>query len=112
MSITIYDQAHVLGALTKAIGKPGIFISFVRDSESFTYTDLMLAAPFLNIEEHGQIMLDGCGYIVCDDYAEMLATYAQIVGDDGPTPMNPYDGPVRVYALTFNADGETENENT
>jgi predicted membrane GTPase involved in stress response len=33
-------------------------------------------------------------------------------GEDGPTAMNPYDGNVKIYALTCNPEGKLLNENT
>jgi hypothetical protein len=39
-------------------------------------------------------------------------TYDKTVGDDGPTELNNYGGPARVYALTCNLYGQLENENT
>jgi hypothetical protein len=44
---------------------------------------------------------------MCDDVAELDRLYDMTVGDDGPTSSNPYDGDVRVSAVT--SEG---NENT
>jgi hypothetical protein len=42
----------------------------------------------------------------------MLKAFWSVVGDDGPTKTNPYNGPVRVFACTYDPDGITMNENT
>jgi hypothetical protein len=62
-------------------------------------------------ENYHQIMMDGEGFCTFSTKEEMEAFYDMIVGDDGPTKSNPYDGPIRVYALTCGPDG-LMNENT
>jgi hypothetical protein len=57
-------------------------------------------------------MCDGHGIVVFDTQEEMEEAYERTAGDDGPTELNPYDGPCRIYALTIGADGEMQNENT
>ena len=56
--------------------------------------------------------MDGLGYLFFNTEAECCAAFEDIVGDDGPTKKNPYDGPMRVYALTCDPHGELMNENT
>jgi hypothetical protein len=107
----IYNQYEVLGLLAKAIAKPCVYISFSSDDPGYTIADLMLAAPYLNPEDHGQIMCDGVGYIVCETEEEQQRIFWQTRGDSH-CEANAYDGPVKVFALTFNARGEGENENT
>jgi hypothetical protein len=62
-------------------------------------------------DDYHQIMMDGEGFSIFDTEEEMEAFYDMIVGDDGPTKSNPYDGPIRVYALTCGPNG-LMNENT
>jgi len=62
-------------------------------------------------ENYHQIMMDGEGFCIFDTKEEVEAFYDMIVGDDGPTKSNPYNGPIRVYALTCGPNG-LMNENT
>jgi len=62
-------------------------------------------------DDYHQIMMDGEGFSIFDTEEEMDAFYDLIVGDDGPTKSNPYNGPIRVYALTCGPNG-LMNENT
>lgn len=62
-------------------------------------------------DDYHQIMMDGEGFSIFDTKEEMEAFYDMIVGDDGPTKSNPYNGPIRVYALTCGPNG-LMNENT
>lgn len=98
--------------LSKASGKWVLYISFCVDEETWIKTDLFEAAPYLNFREHLQILADGQGFIVCDSQEECEALFQQTVGDDGPTDANPYDGPMRVYALTISPTRGLCNENT
>lgn len=57
-----------------------------------------------------QILFDGEGFALFSTKEEMEEFYDKIVGDDGPTRLNKYDGPIRVYALTCGPTGLlTEN---
>ena len=62
-------------------------------------------------DNYHQIRMDGEGFSIFDTEEEMEAFYDMIVGDDGPTKSNPYNGPIRVYALTCGPSG-LMNENT
>lgn len=94
--------------VAKTLKKPVIFISFWGDN----WEGLLQAAPYLNDLKHGQVLADGQGIIICNSVQEQQKLYWQTVGDDGPTETNPYHGSARVYALTINAKGQTQNENT
>ena len=105
-----------LQAMAKGLGKPVLYISFITPDPFAADCDahmdgLRNAAPYL-FDEDGtckyiQILSDGEGYLVCDDVDELNRLYDLTVGDDGPTSSNPYDGDVRVNAVT--SEG---NENT
>jgi hypothetical protein len=106
--VKILDNVQTLETLAKALKKPCMFISI--HSDPLDYCEIEQAAPYL--EGQLQVMSDGYGYIVFDTEEEMREYYLQTVGDDGPTSKNDYDGNCRVYALTCNAEGRTQNENT
>jgi len=103
--------------------KYGIYISFApldygvaSDGEIKNYEEELLKAcpPLKDAEYHEtfDIFLYGSGLLLFDDYESQQSAYWSIVGDDGPTKTNPYDGPMRVYAITINKYGQAENENT
>jgi len=101
------DIHKAFAELCKATGKWGLYISWVG-----TAVDVIDAAPYLHQLEDGQILLDGQGIILCDSEKECYNLYDQTVGDDGPTSLNSYDGPDKVYALTCNPSGQLQSENT
>lgn len=73
------------------------------------YTEIVKAAPMLTFCEH---TLDGGVVLFFTDKIEAWRNFNLVVGDDGPTPTNPYDGPARVYALLVGPDGFAVTENT
>lgn len=109
--------------LCKVSKKYGLYLSF--DEEEFTPEEAKKACPFLNFNDNipsslvcpddyldYQAYADGHMFILCDSKKECCHLYNQVVGDDGPTDSNKYDGPCRVYCLTINSNGEMESENT
>jgi hypothetical protein len=106
----VLDWSETACALAAALGKPVLYVSLnheAKDDPEAMYG----AAPYLR-DVDLQIAVDGQATIVCDSWEECEALYDQTVGDDGPTKTNPYDGPGRVYALTIDATGQMQNENT
>lgn len=70
------------------------------------------AAPMLNTEER-MLLAGGVPLVLLYPSKEdCKAAYKRIVGDDGPTPENPYNGPVRVSAVTCDNVGNLVNENS
>ena len=104
--MTILTDFDILPLIAKALNKPCIHFSV----SSGDLEDSIKAAPFL--AKFPQAHVDGHGIIVCEDDKDMQQIYDTLVGDDGPTPSNPYKGPGNVYALTCGANGVTRNENT
>lgn len=74
--------------------------------------ELVQAVPYLKDDDKlMQAVVDGNGYLFGDEtYIQNL--YDQTVGDDDPTKLNPYNGPMKVYALTISSTGDFMNENT
>jgi len=105
----INDSETILSSLCKSHEKWGMYISFVDDTD---LQEIFKAAPYLNTEAFMHTCVNGCGYILFDTEEEMMDLYHQTVGDDGPTKLNSYNGPARVYALTCDPQGNLLNENT
>lgn len=99
---------EVTKRLCQASGKYALFIAFDPDD---SWDEVIKAAPLLTKDDL-QILSDGCALFLFDTEEETWQAYNKIVGDDGPTELNPYAGPVRVYALTFDANGQAITENT
>jgi len=104
------DQIAVLEALCRATRQWGMFIN-IHVPDAADWEEIWKAAPYL--DDHMQILADGCGIFLFDTETEMQEYYDQTVGDDGPTETNGYNGPASVYAITCNNAGQTMcNENT
>lgn len=51
-------------------------------------------------------------WLTFETEAEAREYYNWTVGDDGPTKLNPYEGPANVYACLYNNEGKPVTENT
>lgn len=102
-------SAQAAEELAKAAGKWCLFISFCGEPSS---DGILKAAPYLDEYKDLQILFDGLGIVLFDSEDEARATYEQTVGDDGPTPTNPYAGEARVYAYLIDPNGRGVAENT
>lgn len=107
----------VLSTLARALGKPVLYLhwNWPQDAngvELYQFEELVKAVPFISLQDDGQAVCDGFMFVVCDSREQMDELFWQVVGDDGPTPSNPYDGPMSVYALTCDENGQPLNENT
>jgi hypothetical protein len=105
----ILDRTKVIITMCILAEKYGMYISFI---EQDNIAEIIEAAPYLDFSEHHQIFMDGHGWILFDSEEEMIDCYEKTVGDDGPTKSNPYNGKIRVYAVTCSPKGELMNENT
>jgi len=103
----ILPLRELIQEYAKTVKKPCVYISWQGDF--YKPTEVVKAAPYL---DPGFVLQHDDAVVICDSYEEMEKVYGQTVGDDGPTTLNPYNGPAGVYALTCNAAGEWENENT
>ena len=104
----VLTSVELAQEVAKLYKKPVLYISYFGSE----YEEITKAAPYLSIEKHAQAILDGEAVIICDSLEEQQKLYWQTVGDDGPTKTNPYKGKARVYALTIDKTGQTQNENT
>ena len=115
----VFSHLEMLDAYCRATKQWALYIG------GFDYPDLPLvnvggvhleAAPYLDPntnlpDRHDlQVMMAGCGFVICDSEEEAFSLFDQTVGDDGPTLRNQYDGPHTVYAVLAGPDGwVTEN---
>ncbi|MDE2425651.1 MAG: hypothetical protein KGO96_07070 [Elusimicrobia bacterium] len=112
----IPSSEKMLQELCKAKKKFGIKVHFVNPDvwdKEMSYTgEIKKAIPFLDEEQIFELILNETAWLLFDTRKEMQTAYDSIVGDDGPTKLNPYNGPIRIYAITCNNKGQLENENT
>lgn len=112
--VQILNASEAFKLLCKSTNKWGMYISWYP-GDDINYVDpkeVYKAAPYLNFDDHTQLLVDAEGFLLFDTEEEMCHYYNMTVGDDGPTHLNPYDGPLSVYARTCNPNGELLNENT
>lgn len=109
----VLDQIKTLEVLCAATKKWGMLISWWSGAvlPEDLFIELQKAAPYLTME-HAQSMIESQAYLLFDSREEMEHHYDLTVGDDGPTELNKYRGPLRVYAITCDPEGQLENENT
>jgi hypothetical protein len=83
----------------------GKYIIIFAIDDCIDIRETQKAIPFITIDDLFQY---DC--VLCDSEEEVYDLFNRIVGDDGPTELNKYDGPARVHALVCGPNGfETEN---
>jgi hypothetical protein len=111
----LLDEIKTLEVLCLHTHQWGMFISWnnLRQIPAEDFLDeLLKAVPYLNIQEYFQAIMEERAYLLFDTEEEMIRHYHMTVGDDGPTELNDYDGPLRVYAITCDPKGQLGYENT
>ena len=112
------DNHEVMKALCKSANKFGLKISFLADDAIDTYkqdfsSEIKKASNGrLDLHRDSSCVFGGEAWFLFDTENELDEAYFDFVGDDGPTKRNPYDGELRIYALTCGPDGNLMNENT
>lgn len=97
--------------LLKSSGKYGCFLSITKlDDDDVDDVVEMLpciknAAPLLSNIDAINLFVDGKIFVEFDTEDEAQEFFKTVVGDDGPTKTNSYDGPVRVFAVWGGPDG-------
>jgi hypothetical protein len=110
-----FMQSHLAKALKKWVLYVGPVYhaeGFEQYEERYDFQEARKALGNLDKQENlGTICIDGAT-VICDSEEECDRLYNNIVGDDGPTKTNSYNGPYKAYALTFDPSGRAMNENT
>lgn len=115
----VSEGATILQLLCKQQRKCGMLLSPSsvpkREDGDHDLDELVKAVPFL-AELFTSVLMElafhGPVYLFFESHEEMMEAYDLVVGDDGPTAKNPYNGEARVYALTCSKTGKLETENT
>jgi len=92
--------------------KTSKFCMYISWPDGVLFEELIRAAPYLKEHEVEFLRSNNHMILIFNTAKEMEHCFTQTVGDDGPTVLNNYIGPVRIYALTCSNEGELWNENT
>lgn len=92
--------------------KHGLYIGFAGPEVSMD--ERVKAAPYLKESPtlYVRMELHGNALLLFESESERDDYYWKTVGDDGPTKLNPYKGPAKVYALRIDRKGRPLGENT
>lgn len=108
----VYDSTELFQAFCRLANCFGLFL-ILDDKSSHSLEELKRACPLLPTGDAWKLLeLDRGIYLFYDSVEKMESAYDYVVGDDGPTKVNSYDGPVRILAVTCNSDGNLQNENS
>jgi hypothetical protein len=107
----IVGPGDILSTLCKLKNRWGMYVGFGWENLE-DMNEVEKAAPYLKGDSMFQVRMNGYGYLFFNTQEELDNHYKQTVGDDGPTDINSYNGPARVYALTCDPAGELMSENT
>jgi hypothetical protein len=94
-------------------GKWGVYLTWnlLRDrSIEASIEELRKAMPYYD-ELTPQQQEDHCAFLLFDSEREMRSCFDRTVGSKGPTKMNPYNGPMKVYARVFKYLGTSDLSN-
>lgn len=104
--------------LCKAANKFGLYLGFDTDFyfDKFVANDKhdeidRATNGRLTLKNASESIREGQSLLLFDTEEEMHNAYEDIVGKDGPTKQNSYDGELRVYAMTISNEGEIWTEN-
>jgi hypothetical protein len=103
------NKHQVISELAKLSNKWIVQVSFDGNGNP---NETIKACPILDLQLDAHILFEGSGLILCDNEPEAYYTFNRIVGDDGPTKLNSYNGPVKVYACVYAPTGFAMTENT
>lgn len=106
----VTQSFHILSLLCAARGKPGLYLSASGPCDDIN--EIRRAAPFVTDDILVELACGTGVYVFFDTEVEMDQAFRSVVGDDGPTRSNQYNGPGRVYAASCDANGVGLSENT
>lgn len=109
--ISIMDSHEILQQICFWKRKHGLYLSF-NSIGTITPEELNKAAPWLSWDVCLKLWAQQELFLFFDTLTERDEAYQKTIGDDGPTTLNPYNGPARIYALTCSPQGQLLNENT
>jgi len=84
------------------------FLGASSGTEGRSIEEVLKAAPFLNVEEHGQILHDGCAILLFGNERDAWTLFKGLPSDDNP----PLAGKLRLYATIISPDEGLVSETT
>jgi hypothetical protein len=103
----ILDEHTVFEKYIKATKSWGVMLSWGQDfkEEDFPEAEeLNKACPKLDIMEVQRLYTEML-FIKFDKELEAREFFGTVVGEDGPTKTNPYNGPIKIYSCLFGPFG-------
>jgi hypothetical protein len=103
--IVLMQAFEMTEALARASRKWVLYLSHSAGPEE------ELSSAVLGVSREDLLdLIDGRIWLTFDTEATAFAVFGGVVGDDGPTKTNPYNGKCRVYAFLAGPEGGiTEN---
>ena len=84
----------------------------IKDIDDMYEAALKEACPWSTTWLETEFMLNDRAFVLFDTEAEARTAFAAVVGDNGPTETNSYDGIHRVYAMLVSPEVGFLTENT
>ena len=95
----------------EAYNLAGDTLTTIEPASAWDATEMVKCVNWdIPLGERYELLFMG-GNVVCDSREECERLFEGVVGDDGPTELNPYDGPYKAFAVTYDPDGQGWNEN-
>ena len=105
--MTILNKDELAKEFAKITGSWCVYICYDHAID-YGAEEITKAALYLSETD----VLNNKQFIFCKSEEEAYRYFNWTVGDDGPTKLNNYVGPVRIYAHVVNPQGEIETKNT
>jgi hypothetical protein len=102
-----FNSTKLFKEVCKLSNKWGLYLNYDWSEEN-SLEEILKAAPFLTSDD----IIHDKNVFLFDTENECRKHYDMVVGDDGPTKSNSYNGSTRVYALTCDNTGQFRTENT
>lgn len=88
----------------------GVYLS--NSNDDVTSGEMHKAVPLLNQEQINHLWIEGNLFLEFENRDSAQEFFNSVIGDDGPTKTNPYNGPARVFAIWGGLEDGWLSENT
>lgn len=113
----ILEKDESLALLSKLSGKWIIQLTGIdgwydesQGRHRWSVSDVLDACPFLNLDDHVQVMLDGMCILIFDHEEEAQSLFSSLPSDDNPPDSN--GAKLRFHLLLFSPKDGLVNEST
>lgn len=108
----VLSGADIATAFARETKQHVLFLQFDANMEE-PIDELQMAAPYLDLEFDKLLTLVWAGFaiVVCESADELQNLFDRTAGDD-PAKLNTYKGPLTIYAMMIDDNGQPISENT